>query len=441
MRSSQLGIARPRAVLCAAIAAICMAGCGGGGKYETMVVIGDSVSHGFQSGTVFYATQPNSYANLMAHEVMARAADDFQLPLLTLPLPPNVTHGARRIEPSVRTLNLGVSGANVNDVLHARATATSPTALLTELDRVLYPRTGTVLEAAIAADPDLIVVFIGNNDALGAVTRVGQIDGASGLTPVAQFRQDYDEMMRRLSATGADIVVGTIPRVTDIAFLVPGTFFQMPASVGVPAPVALGVLAGTLPPEALAVPGNVLTPDEAMAINAHIAQLNEVIRAAAQRHGAAVADVNAFFANIVASQPITIPGTSFRLSAHYAPAFSPTGTSGGFSLDGVHPSNTGHALLANEFISAINRQFDKDFHPVDVAAIAYFDPYLDKDGDGCIVGPGFFPRIPGVIGDSNDFDPATNECRRAPAAGSTLRLPMSSPLDAGGWSRLALQDR
>src|SRR6185503_16620788 len=45
-----------------------------------------------------------------------------------------------------------------------------------------------------------------------------------------------------------------------------------------------------------------------------------------------------------------------------------------FSLDGIHPSKTGNALIANEIIAAINTRFDESIPPVDVAKVARRDP-------------------------------------------------------------------
>jgi hypothetical protein len=91
-------------------------------------------------------------------------------------------------------------------------------------------------------------------------------------------------------------------------------------------------------------------------------------------------------------------------------------------------------LTANEFIRVINAEFDKDFDEVDVAAIAFQDPYLDNDGDGCIEGPGFL-TVPGVTGDLNDANPAVRGCGQLPAkSGAAVRLPWHSPLAPGGWS-------
>ncbi len=45
-----------------------------------------------------------------------------------------------------------------------------------------------------------------------------------------------------------------------------------------------------------------------------------------------------------------------------------------FSLDGIHPTRTGNALIANAFIDAINARFGESIPRVDVVRVAAHDP-------------------------------------------------------------------
>jgi hypothetical protein len=47
-----------------------------------------------------------------------------------------------------------------------------------------------------------------------------------------------------------------------------------------------------------------------------------------------------------------------------------------FSLDGLHPTNTGYALMANQFIRTINTAFKTNIPPADVPDIAAHDPLV-----------------------------------------------------------------
>jgi hypothetical protein len=47
-----------------------------------------------------------------------------------------------------------------------------------------------------------------------------------------------------------------------------------------------------------------------------------------------------------------------------------------FSLDGLHPSNTGYGIMANEFIKDINAAFHTQIPPADILRIAEHDPLI-----------------------------------------------------------------
>ena len=47
-----------------------------------------------------------------------------------------------------------------------------------------------------------------------------------------------------------------------------------------------------------------------------------------------------------------------------------------FSLDGVHPTRTGQALIANAFIDAIDARFGETIPEVNTARIAARDPFV-----------------------------------------------------------------
>lgn len=89
----------------------------------------------------------------------------------------------------------------------------------------------------------------------------------------------------------------------------------------------------------------VLTPSEQQAVATAHAAYNQTIEALATQYNVAFVDVNSFFASIAENGFPLADGSV--VTADY-------GTGGGFSLDGVHPSPRGSALLANLFIETIN---------------------------------------------------------------------------------------
>lgn len=90
----------------------------------------------------------------------------------------------------------------------------------------------------------------------------------------------------------------------------------------------------------------VLDSTEALFINNSIAQYNTIIAAKAQQYNLALTDMNAYFKSVSAG--IKWNGVDFNAVF----------VSGGFfSLDGYHPNQKGYALIANEFIRAINSKY------------------------------------------------------------------------------------
>jgi lysophospholipase L1-like esterase len=100
----------------------------------------------------------------------------------------------------------------------------------------------------------------------------------------------------------------------------------------------------------------VLTPQEQMAVSTARTAYNQTIENLATQY-----DLVFFDADALMQQMITtgITENGITSTAIYA-------TGGGFSLDGVHPSPRGYAILANGMIDAINAKYSSDFPKVNV---------------------------------------------------------------------------
>jgi len=83
---------------------------------------------------------------------------------------------------------------------------------------------------------------------------------------------------------------------------------------------------------------------------------------------------------------------------------------GGFSMDGVHPGYTGHALIANFILEQLNRALGFAAPLQDLAGIMQQDPYIDRDGDGWVAGPAYtatgFTELLFMFKDPDDSNPA-----------------------------------
>ena len=356
-----------------------------------LVVVGDSLSAGFQNHSLLDSQQPHGYASLVA----AQAGAALALPLIAAPGVPNVLQlvspgpppviqpapgtSTGRDNPTVQAMDLAVPGANVQDALTTRPRFTfdNLTDLVLGLPGVVGGVSQSQIEWAEHLAPTTVIVWLGNNDALGAAVSA---DPAL-LTPLAFFEAAYTEAMSRLRATGARLVVANIPDVTVIPFLTSAE--TVASQIGLPLYVIgpiLGIAAGdfvtpdafSLIPAILAnpglgpLPGNVvLTAQETSVIRSAVNAYNDFIAAQAAANGAVLVDIHTLTAQFQA-QGVVEGGQ--RLT---------TGFLGGlFSLDGIHPTNTGYALIANEFIKSMNRDLDAGIPPVSVSEIAKDDPLV-----------------------------------------------------------------
>lgn len=100
-----------------------------------------------------------------------------------------------------------------------------------------------------------------------------------------------------------------------------------------------------------------LTASEAAEVKAATDAYNSSIRAIATAKGLAFVDANAVLNQVGTAAGITANG--FQVTASYV-------TGGAFSLDGVHPSPRGYALIANEFMKAINATYGSNFKALDL---------------------------------------------------------------------------
>jgi hypothetical protein len=142
-------------------------------------------------------------------------------------------------------------------------------------------------------------------------------------------------------------------------------------------PIALGILtnqrAGPLPQScavpipALPVPSVpcVLTYADAVILQLTIDAYNVIIYAESIAHGATVVDIHGLV-NQVAQNGYKATGRILTTSF----------LGGLFSLDGVHPSDTGYAVIANEFIDVMNNYLNTKIPQASVNSIAAHDPLV-----------------------------------------------------------------
>ncbi len=369
-----------------------------------LVVVGDSLGAGFQNFSLYDSDsvappggQEHGFAALIAHQ----AKVSLHLPLIQYPgFPPALVLEGKEImrapglgarEPQtlpVQTFNLSVPGFDVRDALVHSVNLPKleknpeqasfedvlavevlgyPSLLKTPPSGcgVLALPNGDVLfsEAACAIElhPETILVSIGNGDALQSLT--------NGVAPtdLKQFSKSYELLLYALSRTHAKIVVSNIPDVSDVPFLV--SYPEFEARCGVP-PSGAGPTDYVVPN--LAAPIFDICTNYSVRPASLIAQArqavhdyNLIIAGTAAKFGAVVVDVNSLFARI-AKDGYYVAG--HHLTTQYL--------GGIFSLDAIHPSNTGYAILANAFIERMNSRLHTDIPLVCIDEVAKHDPLV-----------------------------------------------------------------
>jgi lysophospholipase L1-like esterase len=322
--------------------------------------------------------------------------------------------------------NLGVPGAVIFDFLDSASFASkaiaprsNPLFLLVLRDPALGK---SIFQQAVALHPDLVTFWLGNNDVLGFATSGGVSPTAPTSTPI--FTALYTQAIGTLRAAlpNAKIVVANIPDVRAIPFfntLGPQIAAELPAGVvlqyqkhgttgmadgttnftesnpplitltGAPYAPLLGHPGGkwyrdhgypALPagidttkpfglhpqnpwPDAL-----VLDATEQATAGASVQAFNTVISGVASTNKAAVVDINGFFNSLKANGYRT---AGLVFTADYI-------SGGTFSFDGVHPSDQGSGVIANQFIAVMNSSFGWSVPLVDVSALPALTVPLSK---------------------------------------------------------------
>jgi lysophospholipase L1-like esterase len=341
--------------------------------FTRYVALGDSITHGFQSGSVDETRQNSAYPCLLAKQMNT----SFNVPLLKFPgFLVNIEDigkgnikwwqyyypliGGVRVDDfkdQSKINNFGVTGMTLSEVI----TSTGKDGGFYKL--TLGPDGKPALDQALAKNPTFVSFWLGNNDVLNAALRVD----ASSLTDVNLFLDYFKTVESRLLATSSvqGVVVANVPDVTSIAYLdkVTNPVFT----------------SGSYKPFWLkeALDNMIFTPDEIVLVRNKAKIINDRIKEVAAANGWAFVDANSIFNDIKQNgHPLKDANgnaTSKVVNADYL--------GGIFSLDGVHPSITGHAVAANCMIDAINKAYGTNLKYVDEYSISQNDSLLKTPFD------------------------------------------------------------
>ena len=193
--------------------------------------------------------------------------------------------------------------------------------------------------------------------ALGAGDRIKPLSKTSG-NPVLMIDETLPDLSAQIKA-----VASTIPTLAPLATYLGATYgrARQAKSTDMILLSTQNAIGGTvtLPPGVPATLGAngvsypfadkyVLLPSEATEINSTIDSYNAAIKSIASSKGLAFVDANSKMKELSQSSGIQFDGV--RYTAKFV-------TGGTFSLDGVHLTGRGYAVIANEFIKAINNKY------------------------------------------------------------------------------------
>jgi len=392
--------------------------------FTRYVALGDSLTAGVASGSILDYYQQRAYPQLLATQAGAGTlqgpfvAPPGVAPIMELKSLSPLTIGPTDMQPPMNPLeyfynlaleapyqNLGLSGANTNDLLTKTGNALNLAA--GNLDNIVYdmtlrvpqqpdPNTGNLIDytamvAAIGQQPTFVTVWIGNNDILGAVVSATPLEGLT-MTPVASFAADYAMLIGGLamSLPNAQIVildvfgdarwipfttsvpgsvdipgVGTVPLMGEDGPIGPGDYLTLPAAsligqgMGLPIPGSPPLPENLNP--ATGAPGVILRGAEIAIINERIAAFNGIIAATADQfpnvHLYSTSDL---FQEVVSGNYQRYGGIT--LTTDFL-------TGGLFSYDGIHPQNIGQAVVAEGLIEFLNDEFNAGLPMLDMYTI------------------------------------------------------------------------
>ncbi|PSR54404.1 G-D-S-L family lipolytic protein [Adhaeribacter arboris] len=380
---------------------------------DKYVAVGNSLTAGFMDNGLYREGQESSYPNILAGQFKQVGGGNFAQPLFTpeqengsgyLRLSGFSTTGSPILTPVTDKLairsqtpllytkfteevnNLGVPGIRMSDIQRPGYGSQLGNRFF---ERITTNPLQTYLERVAASNPTFFSCWLGNNDILGYATTGASADF---ITIPETFKANNNEIINVLTANGAKGIIATIPDVTGIPFFktvsvsaVRAIAKQINQQLDVYIKIGPGVaevrvaqdddlillttqatigrsdeIGGQSIPHGFH-PANPLTDSEVLdsseikEIENYTKDFNTILKTKASEKNLAVFDAYTYFNSIQNGMMLNGVG--------YSPAFI---TGNLFSLDGVHLTPRGYAIVANEMIKAINAKYNSRIPTVDV---------------------------------------------------------------------------
>ena len=389
----------------------------GQANFSKYIAVGNSLTSGYADGGLYLEGQKVAYPNLIAAKMATVGGGAFTSPFFSeehsngsgyISLTALV-NGTPTLTPVVDKLairdaakhldkyngeiqNLGIPGMRVDLAFATAFSAANPffERLLTDAQ----VGNTTYFQYVQTKNHTFFSLWLGNNDVLGyalngAVTV--STDPTTTLTDKVTFSSLYANFLNALTAGGQKGIVGTIPDVTAIPYFNTVTVAALlnAAKAINPAAAAIYIQTGTgvvrpataedlirLPfqsegifgkPNGSGIPYGlhplnpienkwVLDKDEVIKVKDYVNSYNSSIKSLATSKGLAIADTYAYFNQVKTG--INVQGVGINASFI---------TGGAFSLDGIHLTPRGNAVIANVFIDAINAKYGSTVPNIDIA--------------------------------------------------------------------------
>lgn len=398
------------------------------GEQVRYVSIGNSLTAGYISGACFEAGQKNSYPSILARQL---GAVDFVQPLyggegqyggngrqyltgidpatgrpVITTVPPGVAPVITSNDNTSKAFsNLGIPGAVLFDVLDT----TDFTAKMVARKNPFFSsilrsqaKGKSILEQAASLQPNVMTCWIGSNDVLGYATSGGADPNLPEPTNPVAFEALYKQMVMAMNTNAnlknTKIILGTIPDVTSVPFFTYGNAYMkttygkiMPLVISTPGSANKVRQMDTTGKDLLLLPALTLLakdPTYGQSLTKPIPSQYVLDMDELQKVKDATTAYNNTIKSIIGDNTWD-PNKRFILfdaytifneisaSGYNAPGDMLTNTyiSGGiFSLDGVHPTSRGYAIVANKLIDILNSKFGahiKKVNPMDYPAIPF----------------------------------------------------------------------
>ena len=387
----------------------------GQANFSKYIAVGNSLTSGYADGGLYLEGQKVAYPNLIAAKMATVGGGAFTSPFFTdahsngsgyIALTALV-NGTPTLTPVTDKLayrdaamhldkysgevqNLGIPGMRVDLAFDPTLTFSAANPFFERLLTDAQVGKTNYFQFIQGRNHTFFSLWLGNNDVLGyalngAVTV--PTDPTTALTDKVTFSSLYANLLNVLTAGGQKGVVATIPDVTAIPYFNTVTVPALLAAAKAinPAAAAVFIQTGTgtvraatsedlirLPFQTAGLFGQgaipyglhplnpitsnwVLDKDEVAKVKDYVNSYNSSIKSLATSKGLAIADTYDYFNQVKAG--VYVQGVGINA------AFI---SGGAFSLDGIHLTPRGNAVIGNVFIDAINAKYSSTIPDIDI---------------------------------------------------------------------------